>query len=527
MIAIIAPFPAPDRVTVGWMARVAAVDSIFSDEQRVYLNIQEYLPYDFKGNPQRHGDLASEYELNIRYSAHYSLFRQLLLEADLVYVHTMHAARYVLPFLKTDTVVVDIHGIAPEEELLHDRPAHAEYYADVERCVMEQCSNLIVVTDAMANHLRAKYPDTNPRFIVLPIFDGISSAPQTCKRGDNDGKKTVVYVGSLHKWQNVPMILEAAKRLHDRFHFKFLTHETNDLRKLATEHGLCSKLSIDFAPKSELSRHYLTADYGFILRDDIPVNRVACPTKLFEYALFGVIPIILSPDLGDYPAMGYRYVFFSDFMAGNLPNQEQQEEIRQANLECILKLKFTFEHASVEIRKLKHDLPHNDVPAICFLTDYERNHIYPTAAEVTLNSKSGCPPVVIAKGFKAPYDEIKFTISPSETYSFIDCIPFGYPSCIENIFVQILDADGAMVPFVMSGNYAKLGSNKLTAKQKQLRLRFVFESEMRLSQITIRFNVLLLGDEVQLLSARRRFREYVKRIPWIAAIYRAHIKLTG
>src|SRR5690606_6210947 len=63
----------------------------------------------------------------------------------------------------------------------------------------------------------------------------------------------------------------------------------------------------------ELGDYYRQAHYGFILRDDITVNRVACPTKMVEYLFYGITPIVKSPSIGDFPERGYEYIEYSDF----------------------------------------------------------------------------------------------------------------------------------------------------------------------------------------------------------------------
>ena len=41
-------------------------------------------------------------------------------------------------------------------------------------------------------------------------------------------------------------------------------------------------------------------------------NKVSNPTKLSEYLAFGITPIVLNPDVGDYFAMGYDYITLED-----------------------------------------------------------------------------------------------------------------------------------------------------------------------------------------------------------------------
>src|SRR5439155_1739018 len=118
------------------------------------------------------------------------------------------------------------------------------------------------------------------------------------------GRPTVVYSGAAQRWQNVELMLELARDGIDRFDFTFLTSDPAAFERAAERHGLRGRVAVHSAPREQLPRYYRRADYGLVLRDDGVVNRVACPTKLSEYLAFGLIPVVKSPDLGDFPALG-------------------------------------------------------------------------------------------------------------------------------------------------------------------------------------------------------------------------------
>uniref|UniRef100_UPI0040266C07 hypothetical protein n=1 Tax=Phocaeicola vulgatus TaxID=821 RepID=UPI0040266C07 len=60
--------------------------------------------------------------------------------------------------------------------------------------------------------------------------------------------------------------------------------------------------------------YYLKNDCGVVLRKDNIVNRVACPTKLIDYLQYGLIPIVLSPHIGDFYNLGYKYIEHDEIM---------------------------------------------------------------------------------------------------------------------------------------------------------------------------------------------------------------------
>lgn len=77
-----------------------------------------------------------------------------------------------------------------------------------------------------------------------------------------------------------------------------------------------SHVSIKTVSSDQVAEYYKRAHLGFVLRDDVLVNRVACPTKLIEYLGSGVVPIIVSSKIGDFRELGYQYVTYNRFISG-------------------------------------------------------------------------------------------------------------------------------------------------------------------------------------------------------------------
>ena len=74
----------------------------------------------------------------------------------------------------------------------------------------------------------------------------------------------------------------------------------------------------------ELESYYEMANYGFILRDDILVNRVANPTKLAEYLQYGIVPIVKLVDIGDYARFKYEYISYQELSNELAPRKSQK-----------------------------------------------------------------------------------------------------------------------------------------------------------------------------------------------------------
>lgn len=338
-IAIVAPYPSPQRIQEGWTSRIAAIDHAFSGLCRIYLNFAEHHDDSAVEILWRDEDTA-EVLVNPqgRRSAH--LITRLCTVVRLLYVHTLHMADYILPWLDTGKVCVDIHGVTPEEEEMLGRAYLKAHYERVEEKVLRQALNCIAVSNAMIEHYTQKYPEISPNWITIPVFENTwADNPEVCsrfnmtERSQEELPVAVVYAGGTQAWQNVDGMLELVKCTSHWAKYDFYSHDQRLIKKSAREMNITVRAT--FCEKERLPSIYNTADFGLILRDDTAVNRVACPTKLSEYLSFGVIPIVRSPRLGDFPQKGYKFVLESDFKAGFFPDKASREWMIKRNLQVI------------------------------------------------------------------------------------------------------------------------------------------------------------------------------------------------
>ena len=84
------------------------------------------------------------------------------------------------------------------------------------------------------------------------------------------------------------------------------------------------KIDVISVKPEELESYYELAHYGFILRDDILVNRVANPTKLAEYLQYGIIPVVKLVDIGDYARYDYDYLPYGEVNNSLTPRKSQK-----------------------------------------------------------------------------------------------------------------------------------------------------------------------------------------------------------
>lgn len=351
-IVIVAPCPLGKGAVEGWMSRISAIDRLFAGRRRIYLDF-------ISGGAEpgipiavQHGE-ASEYRLDMADSWHREFVERQIAESCFVYVHTVHLARFLLPYYATGKIVTDVHGIVPEEEAMMGRPDHGAFYEAVECVVAMNSRLLVVVTDAMRDHLKRKYPEMAAEFLVVPIIEKHDVDLTRRVPREAGAPYRAVYAGGTQVWQNIGATLAAAVAAEDYASFEFLSHDHAIIRDLALPYGIAERCTFRVTDKAGLAETYLRSDLGFVIRDDVPVNQVSCPTKLSEYLWFGVIPVVKSPAIGDFDALGFQYVTLDEFQAGLLPDEAAMARMRQRNREVIEALTARYEAASERMNALR------------------------------------------------------------------------------------------------------------------------------------------------------------------------------
>lgn len=336
-LLFVAPFPHEDEVAEGWLSRIRSIDHLFRDRKRTYVTFSNRKLPANSIESQKVAPLVTEAKLNLQEPSHRQMFDSLVSAAAFVYVHTVHLLADILPWLICGKVVVDIHGIVPEEELMLGSPDRAEMYAPVEEAAVRQASLLVVVSESMKHHLKGKYPFLGKNVLVLPIIEVYQDAMlrKTEDVMPDDGPFNVVYAGGIQPWQNVDLMVSVAKRCEEFASFSFVSRELHVLADRAQANGAIRNTSFRRASKAELPGIYADHQFGLVLRDDCAVNRVSCPTKLSEYLDFGLIPIVKSPYLGDFAEAGYCYLTYEEFCQGFVPDRQSRKEMRFKNYAVI------------------------------------------------------------------------------------------------------------------------------------------------------------------------------------------------
>jgi glycosyltransferase involved in cell wall biosynthesis len=321
----------------GMTQRIAAIDSIFKDVERVYLTIS------FRRHKRRRVRTEGLVRVEtLNFYLHHKIIVRYLRRARSVYVHSVHNAIFVWPYFRylRDRFVVDLHGIVPEETAFLGKRNWARILSQVEKSSISSSRLIIAVTQKMADHVARKYSASiNPsRILVLPNVELYGQTPSLLRpeQSAHDGIR-LIYAGTVGAWQNTDLMLQTLQRataIHSNLHAYVYAHPESvaKLQEEVTRLHLNSRVTVGSLPHDKILKEYESADAGFVLRDDVLLNQVAMPTKLAEYMSHGVVPIVVSPDLGDFMRYGYRYLTIEDLYDADKLKPVALLEMRATNL---------------------------------------------------------------------------------------------------------------------------------------------------------------------------------------------------
>ncbi|MBN1186917.1 MAG: hypothetical protein JXB49_31865 [Bacteroidales bacterium] len=230
-------------------------------------------------------------------------------------------------------IIYDARAAAAEEYKYNNEPFSAgqqQKYCHIlqnERQMVQVADRVFTVSYKLKSYLLNQVGDSeNEKFYVNPCnadskyfyFDESERLRQR-QLLNISNRFVVVYSGGLEICWHVPQkifstFLAIKDEIPEAF-FLLLTHDLEFAKKLQSKNHIDNNdifiLSID----NLNVRPYLnTADVGLILRDDVPMNNVASPTKFAEYVMCG-LPIIISPGVGDFSELvekkkcGFVYKF--------------------------------------------------------------------------------------------------------------------------------------------------------------------------------------------------------------------------
>lgn len=326
-VVFFAGYPFPEKLKDGYFQRVAAIDNLLPPEYyRIYCDVSESFTDDETIRILSPNTIVLQVRPDD--ATHQLLVSNIILRCKKIYYHSILRTLYPIQRMwlseKQIKKFIDVHGVVPEEFIYcSDDYVSSAIYSEYEEIAMNQCHCIVTVSDAMQNYLEYKYtPEFRKKMITLPIFQSIDV--QTTATDKSTKEVKIVYAGGAHPWQCIPRMLETTAQIIDTIKVDIFATDPDSFLALTpqkiVEH---QNFRLMTATHEELCAQYPLYDYGFLLREDVAVNRVACPTKLVEYLAYGVVPILDSDRIGDFVELGIKYLHVDKLKAGLLLSQEE------------------------------------------------------------------------------------------------------------------------------------------------------------------------------------------------------------
>lgn len=198
-------------------------------------------------------------------------------------------------------VTVWIQGVGAEESLtqsLHCFPIKwlkYYYYCCCEYLTLKKAKALFLVSWAMKEHFTKKYGSFKVPYIIMPCFN-IGKLDIDSFYEERYASPTFVYAGGFQVWQCVDRMLLVFKEIQKLIPNAHLTILSQDLEiaKSSIEKMELNHVEAKYIPRAELDVEMRKYKYGFLLRENTVINKVATPTKMGTYLAAGIIPIFTT-----------------------------------------------------------------------------------------------------------------------------------------------------------------------------------------------------------------------------------------
>lgn len=201
-------------------------------------------------------------------------------------------------------VILWAQGISPEESFArHHNPIKYAVLSARERKGIRNADAVIMVSRAMLDHYEKKYRiRLQQKSVLIPCYN-TQICPGAFFTAGKYEKNTFTYVGSLAAWQCFEETVRFYRQIEQSVadtRLEVYTPSKEEAVKILGKYNV-KNYSVDYVSNEELLERLKKIKYGFVLRKDTPVNRVATPTKLSSYLSSGVIPVF-SDCLSDFKA---------------------------------------------------------------------------------------------------------------------------------------------------------------------------------------------------------------------------------
>lgn len=192
-------------------------------------------------------------------------------------------------------VIYWAQGIWPEESYLRNRSRLRFFLSSrMEKRALACASSVFLVSNAMRTHFERKYGlPLAEKAYIMPCSNE-SLHPEAFEASEKYQQATFCYAGSTAPWQcfeqTIALYAKIEAKYGEAVNLLLLTADRTTAEAMVAKYGI-HHCEIDYVDISGLPRKLSGVKFGFILREESPVNMVATPTKAMTYLASGVMPI--------------------------------------------------------------------------------------------------------------------------------------------------------------------------------------------------------------------------------------------
>lgn len=192
-------------------------------------------------------------------------------------------------------IIIWFQGVFSEESYMKHNSKLRKFILEyIEKYILKKAQFIFFVSEEMKRFYSQRFKvNLEGKYYVMPCFNS-NIRKDAFIAEDKYNNNIFCYIGSLSVWQEFGKILDCYKKIEQSgfpgTKLLVLTREKQKAQELVKQAGI-KNYCVDYVPIKRLSKALTKAKFGFILRDNVIVNRVATPTKISTYIANGLIPI--------------------------------------------------------------------------------------------------------------------------------------------------------------------------------------------------------------------------------------------
>lgn len=225
-----------------------------------------------------------------------------------------------------------VQGVVPEESFMRNQSKlRFNILSFLEKLALKISDSHVFVSDYMVSFYKEKYNFKSMNYTIVPCSSDLKYT------GIEKIRNSFCYIGGLSKWQKIEEALKIYSDIQnklDNSEFHLITRDIEQAKVIIDKYeNIKSKIKIySLDNRKEIEETLSKMEFGFLLREDVPVNNVSSPIKLAEY-LSCDVNVIISDSIYSYAS------YIKDYKAGIVVDKNfNLNQIPKYNSEVSFKL---------------------------------------------------------------------------------------------------------------------------------------------------------------------------------------------